>query len=68
MKKRLTNLLTLLRLPLTLCLLPMRALSPAFLAMYLLCGVTDVLDGALARRFNVCSDTGVRLDSAADFC
>lgn len=66
MKQHLPNLLTLLRFPLALGLLPMRTLSPAFLVLYLLCGVTDVLDGALARRWSVCSDAGARLDSAAD--
>lgn len=30
------------------------------------CGLTDVLDGMLARRWEVASATGARLDSAAD--
>ena len=42
--------------------------SPLFWALYLLCGISDILDGWLARRFHVESVFGARLDSAADFC
>jgi CDP-diacylglycerol--glycerol-3-phosphate 3-phosphatidyltransferase len=38
----------------------------AFAALYLYCGLSDVLDGALARRFHLESRLGARLDSAAD--
>lgn len=34
--------------------------------MYLLCGVTDVLDGFLARKLHTESEKGAMLDSAAD--
>jgi CDP-diacylglycerol--glycerol-3-phosphate 3-phosphatidyltransferase len=37
-----------------------------FVVLYLLCGLTDVLDGFLARRLHAESDAGARLDSAAD--
>ncbi len=67
MKKRLPNVLTALRFPLALGLLPTDALSATFLVIYLFCCLTDALDGYFARRFGVCSDTGGRLDSAADF-
>ncbi len=40
--------------------------SPAFAALYLLCGVTDVLDGFTARKLHTESERGARLDSAAD--
>ena len=40
--------------------------SAAFTMFYLLCGVTDVLDGFAARRLHTESDRGARLDSAAD--
>ena len=45
------------------------ALSPhsaLFAAFYLLCGVTDVLDGFAARKLHTESEKGAMLDSAAD--
>ena len=42
--------------------------SPIFWALYLLCGVSDMLDGWLARRLHAESVFGARLDSAADLC
>ena len=40
--------------------------SSAFAALYLLCGLTDVLDGFIARKLHTESEQGARLDSAAD--
>ena len=40
--------------------------SPLFALLYLLCGVSDALDGFLARRLHTESETGAALDSAAD--
>lgn len=42
------------------------ALSPAFYALYLTAGVSDMIDGAVARRTNTVSEFGSRLDTAAD--
>ncbi len=57
--------ITLLRIPLSLCLLlPMDMVL--FLCVYALCGLTDVLDGIVARRFHLQSALGAKLDSAAD--
>lgn len=63
---QLPNALSLLRIPLGLALLLLPAMSPGFMALYLLCCLTDVLDGALARRLDARSEMGARLDSAAD--
>lgn len=41
-------------------------LSLPFLLVYAWCGISDVLDGALARRFALQSDFGSALDSIAD--
>lgn len=60
------NLLTLARIPLALGLLAVPPLSPAFILLYLLSGVTDMLDGPVARRTHTESRTGARLDSLAD--
>lgn len=48
-------------------LLLFRPLSFWFLLVYAVAGITDLLDGFLARRFHVESSLGARLDSAADF-
>lgn len=38
-----------------------------FIVIYIAIGVTDVLDGLIARRFGYESDLGAKLDSIADF-
>lgn len=65
-KTQLPNCLTLLRMAgsVVLCLVPV--FSAGFYGVYLLCGVTDMLDGALARRLHAESRTGEVLDSLAD--
>ena len=50
----------------SLCLLVLSPASPAFAVIYLLCGLTDVLDGFLARKLHTESKRGERLDSIAD--
>ncbi len=41
-------------------------LSPAFLLIYLVIGISDILDGYLARKTGTTSKLGEKLDSAAD--
>lgn len=69
MKKQFFNLpncITFFRIIGTLCLLFMPACSTMFLLIYTLAGVTDVLDGWLARKTGTASAWGARLDSIAD--
>ena len=47
-------------------LIIMEPLTPLFLTVYTLTGVTDVLDGAIARKYGTTSEKGARLDSIAD--
>lgn len=42
--------------------------SVVFWALYLICGISDMADGYLARRLKCVSKTGARLDSVADIC
>ena len=42
------------------------AFSPAFYALYVSAGLTDMIDGIVARRTNTVSDFGARLDTIAD--
>ena len=60
------DMITLLRIAGTILLLFFPALSPAFFILYALTGLTDVLDGWIARRTKTASDFGARLDSVAD--
>ncbi len=60
------NLLTLLRIFGSLLILVMPTLSFEFLAIYTLSGITDALDGHIARKTKTTSELGARLDSIAD--
>ena len=62
----LPNCITVLRMAGTLCLLFLRPLSTGFFVFYTLSGLTDVLDGWLARRTGTASCFGAKLDSIAD--
>ena len=65
-KLTLPNCMTLLRIVLTALLLPVSAGTGLFYGLYTLAGLTDGLDGWLARRLGQCSALGAKLDSAAD--
>ena len=64
--KHLPNLITVSRIVSALALLPIHAFSQAFFVIYTYCGVSDMLDGAFARRLHCSDETGARLDSIAD--
>lgn len=66
--KHSANIITSLRIVLSFGLLLATPLSPFFLLLYALCGVTDVLDGYIARKLQITSKFGSRLDSIADVC
>lgn len=65
--KYLPNALTLLRIVLCVPLLFLRPFSVWFFVLYTICGISDMLDGYLARRLGCAGPAGARLDSAADF-
>ena len=60
------NAITGLRIVLSVALLFCPALSPVFLALYLTAGITDMIDGAVARRTGTVSAFGAKLDTVAD--
>ena len=62
----LANTLTMGRIALALIMLCFEPLSAGFYILYSLCGLTDILDGAAARRMNAQSRFGAALDSVAD--
>ncbi len=61
------NIITGIRILCAAALLLCRALSPAFYALYVMSGITDMMDGAVARKTKTSSEFGARLDTAADF-
>lgn len=67
-KHRLTvaDIITLLRIVGTILLVALKPLSPEFFIIYALTGLTDALDGWIARKTKTSSTFGARLDSIAD--
>lgn len=61
------NLITGIRIVCAIALLFCSALSPAFYTLYVVGGLTDVLDGWVARLTGTVSDFGAKWDTAADF-
>ena len=60
------NIITILRILGTLLLSVTVLLSGEFYVLYTLTGITDILDGYIARKTNTVSEFGSKLDSAAD--
>ena len=60
------NCITVSRILFSLALLVLPPRSVPFAIFYFLCGVTDVMDGFVARKLHTESENGAMLDSAAD--
>ena len=60
------NLITSCRILFSLLLLFLPVLSPGFYGLYIAAGLSDMLDGFVARRTNSASPLGAKLDSIAD--
>ena len=61
------NLITGIRIACSIALLFCPVLSPAFYILYIIAGVSDMIDGTVARKTGTVSEFGSRLDTAADF-
>ena len=61
------NIITGFRILCSIALLFCSPFSPPFYALYLVAGLTDMIDGLIARKTNTVSTFGARLDTAADF-
>ena len=61
------NIITDVRILCSLALLFCQFPSPAFYFLYVTAGITDMIDGAVARKTNTVSEFGAKLDTAADF-
>lgn len=61
------NFVTGVRILCSVALLFFPALSPPFYALYIIAGLTDMIDGVIARKTGTVSELGSKLDTAADF-
>lgn len=60
------NIITGIRIVFSIALLFFPALSPGFFAFYIAGGISDMIDGAVARRTETVSEFGSKLDTIAD--
>ena len=67
MKKQIANIITFCRILGSMGLLFCPVFSAGFYGLYLFCGLTDMVDGIIARKTGAASTFGARLDSVADF-
>ena len=66
MKKQLANIITGLRIVCSVAMLFFAAETAPFWILYLLCGITDMVDGTVARKTHSVSAFGAKLDTLAD--
>ena len=67
MKKQIANIITSCRILGSIGLLFCPVHSVCFYGLYLFCGLTDMVDGTIARKTGAVSEFGARLDTVADF-
>ena len=67
MKKQIANIITSCRILGSIGLLFCPVFSDGFYVLYLFCGLTDMVDGTVARKTGAASSFGARLDTVADF-
>ena len=67
MKKHIANIITGSRIVLSLPLLLIPLTSAWFYVLYLLCGLSDMIDGTVARKTKSANEFGARLDTVSDF-
>ena len=63
---KIANIITCIRIVFSAALLFCPSLSPVFYVLYITAGITDMIDGAVARKTGTVSEFGSRLDTAAD--
>ena len=66
MRKQIANIITCSRILCSICLLLCPMFSITFYIMYLFCGITDMVDGTIARKTKTTSEFGAKLDTVAD--
>ena len=66
MRKNIANIITFTRIIATIIMVFTSVLSPSFFIAYTYAGLSDVIDGFIARRLHIESDFGRKLDSVSD--
>lgn len=66
LRSNIANIITSSRIIGTTIMLFLPALSPAFLVIYAYAGLTDAIDGFIARKLDIVSEFGTKLDSISD--
>ena len=66
-KLDMANIITCIRIVCSIALLFVPVFSPAFYTLYIVAGVSDMIDGAVARKTGTVSKLGSKLDTLADF-
>lgn len=61
------NIITIIRILCSIAILFCPVFSVAFYSLYIAAGLTDMIDGWVARRTNTVSEFGAKLDTIADF-
>ena len=64
--KNIPNYISISRLIMAILLLFPETFSITFYMIYICCGLSDILDGFLARKYKITSELGAKLDSIAD--
>ena len=64
--KYIPNTLSFSRIVLCIVLFYLNPVRLPFILIYIICGITDMLDGFIARKINATSEFGAKLDSVAD--
>lgn len=61
------NAITAVRIVCSIALLFFPVFSPAFYTLYIVAGISDMIDGTVARKTGTVSEFGSKLDTGADF-
>ncbi len=65
--KNIPNIITLLRIVMAISMLFTEVFSISFYILYILCGLSDVADGYIARKYNLSTKFGNKFDTIADY-
>ena len=64
--KNIPNYISITRIIMSIALLFPKTFSVTFYIIYIYCGLSDMLDGFLARKYKITSELGAKIDSIAD--
>ena len=64
--KNIANYISISRIIMAIVLLLPKTFSKTFYIIYIYCGLSDILDGFLARKYKITSKFGAKIDSIAD--